>query len=40
MRLNDTKIVIRYSQEGTFNFLGYTFGQMTFKKDGAWFTLA
>ncbi len=34
LRLNETKTVIRDSQEGTFNFLGYTFGRMTFKKDG------
>ena len=34
LRLNETKTVIRNGREETFNFLGYTFGRMTFKKDG------
>jgi RNA-directed DNA polymerase len=34
LRLNETKTVIRNGRKETFNFLGYTFGQMTFKKDG------
>ena len=34
LRLNETKTVIRNGRKETFNFLGYTFGRMTFKKDG------
>ena len=34
LRLNETKTVIRDGRKENFNFLGYTFGQMTFKKDG------
>lgn len=34
LRLNETKTVIRDSWKENFNFLGYTFGRMTFKKDG------
>jgi len=37
LRLNETKTVIRDSRKETFNFLGYTFGRMTFKKDGSWY---
>jgi len=37
LQLNETKTVIRDGQKGTFNFLGYTFGSMTFKKDGSWY---
>jgi RNA-directed DNA polymerase len=35
LQLNETKTVIRDSRNSTFSFLGYTFGQMTFKKDGS-----
>ena len=34
LRLNETKTVIRNGRKESFNFLGYTFGRMTFKKDG------
>jgi RNA-directed DNA polymerase len=34
LRLNETKTVIQNGRKETFNFLGYTFGRMTFKKDG------
>jgi RNA-directed DNA polymerase len=34
LQLNETKTVIRNGRKETFNFLGYTFGRMTFKKDG------
>ena len=37
LQLNETKTVIRDGQKGTFTFLGYTFGSMTFKKDGSWY---
>ena len=37
LQLNENKTVIRDGQKGTFNFLGYTFGSMTFKKDGSWY---
>jgi RNA-directed DNA polymerase len=38
LRLNEDKTSIRDGRRGTFDFLGYTFGQMVFKKDGSWYT--
>jgi RNA-directed DNA polymerase len=37
LQLNEAKTVIRDSRKDTFNFLGYTFGRMIFKKDGTWY---
>jgi RNA-directed DNA polymerase len=37
LRLNETKTVIRDGLKDNFNFLGYTFGRMIFKKNGTCF---
>jgi RNA-directed DNA polymerase len=38
LRLNEDKTSIRDGLRGNFDFLGYTFGHMIFKKDGSWYT--
>jgi len=38
LRLNKDKTSIRDGLRGNFDFLGYTFGHMVFKKDGSWYT--
>jgi RNA-directed DNA polymerase len=38
LRLNEDKTAIRDGLRGNFDFLGYTFGHMKFKKDGSWYT--
>jgi RNA-directed DNA polymerase len=38
LRLNEDKTSIRDGLRGNFDFLGYTFGHMVFKKDGTWYT--
>jgi len=38
LMLNEDKTSIRDGLRGTFDFLGYTFGHMVFKKDGSWYT--
>ena len=38
LKLNEDKTSIRDGQRGNFDFLGYTFGYMVFKKDGSWYT--
>ena len=38
LRLNKDKTSIRDGLRGNFDFLGYTFGYMVFKKDGSWYT--
>ena len=38
LRLNEDKTSIRDGLRGNFDFLGYTFGHMNFKKDGSWYT--
>ncbi|MBW2580904.1 MAG: group II intron reverse transcriptase/maturase [Deltaproteobacteria bacterium] len=38
LRLNEDKTSIRDGLRGNFDFLGYTFGHMVFKKDGSWYT--
>ena len=37
LRLNEDKTSIRDGLRGNFDFLGYTFGHMVFKKDGSWY---
>jgi RNA-directed DNA polymerase len=38
LRLNEDKTAIRDACRENFDFLGYTFGPMRFKKDGSWYT--
>jgi RNA-directed DNA polymerase len=38
LRLNQDKTTVRDAYNGTFDFLGYTFGRMWFRKDGTWYT--
>jgi RNA-directed DNA polymerase len=40
LSLNPEKTVIRDVRSETFDFLGYTFGRMRFKKDGSWYITA
>ena len=40
LSLNREKTVIRDARSETFDFLGYTFGRMRFKKDGSWYITA
>ena len=37
LRLNQDKTVVRDARKGSFEFLGYTFGRMWFRKDGTWY---
>ena len=37
LTLNEEKTVIRDALKGSFDFLGYTFGRVRFKKDGSWY---
>jgi RNA-directed DNA polymerase len=38
LRLNEDKTTIKDGLRGNFDFLGYTFGHMVFKKNGSWYT--
>ncbi len=40
LSLNPEKTVIKDARIETFDFLGYTFGRMRFKKDGSWYMTA
>jgi RNA-directed DNA polymerase len=40
LSMNQEKTVIRDVRSETFDFLGYTFGRMRFKKDGSWYITA
>jgi len=37
LKLNQDKTVVRDAYKGSFDFLGYTFGRIWFKKDGTWY---
>ena len=37
LRLNQDKTVVRDARKGSFEFLGYTFGRMWFRKRGTWY---
>ena len=38
LKLNQDKTVVRDAHNGNFDFLGYTFGPIWFRKDGSWYT--
>jgi RNA-directed DNA polymerase len=38
LRLNQDKTTVRDAYKGNFDFLGYTFGRIWFRKDGTWYT--
>jgi RNA-directed DNA polymerase len=37
LRLNQDKTIVRDAHKGNFDFLGYTFGRIWFRKDGTWY---
>jgi RNA-directed DNA polymerase len=38
LKLNQDKTTVKDAYNGNFDFLGYTFGRMWFRKDGTWYT--